>query len=47
MIEMIDLALLYKEKYNEYKNNEENNGKINPFEFYKKAEIYLGWREVS
>ena len=44
MIEMIDLALLYKEKYNGYKNNEENNGKINPFEFYKKAEIYLGWR---
>ena len=47
MIEMIDLALLYKEQYNEYRNNEENNGKINPFEFYKNAEIYLGWREVS
>ena len=47
MIEMIDLALLYKEEYNEYKNNENNNGKINPFEFYKNAEIYLGWREVS
>ena len=29
------------------KNNENNNGKINPFEFYKNAEIYLGWREVS
>lgn len=46
MIEMIDLALLYKEQYNEYRNNEENKGKLNPFEFYKNAEIYLGWREV-
>lgn len=47
MIEMIDLALLYKEQYNEYRNNEENKCKLNPFEFYKNAEIYLGWREVS
>ena len=47
MIEMIDLALLYKDENSEYKNNENNNGKINPFEFYKNAEIYLGWRDVS
>ena len=47
MIEMIDLALLYKEEYSEHKNNANSNGKINPFEFYKNAEIYLGWREVS
>ncbi len=47
MIEMIDLALLYKTEYEIFKNEEKNNGKINPYEFYKNSEIYLGWREVS
>lgn len=32
MIEMIDLALLYKEQYIDYRNNEENRSKIKPFE---------------
>ena len=46
MIEMIDLALLYKEEYSKFKDKVENIGKINPYEFYKDAEQYLGWREV-
>ena len=40
------MALLYKTEYQKFKNEEENNGKINPYEFYKNSEIYLGWREV-
>ena len=45
MIAMIDRALLYKERYNEHE--------IlfplieNPYEKFKNAEKYLGWREVS
>ena len=47
MIEMIDLALLYKEEYKTFNNNKENGNKLNPYEFYKDAEMYLGWREAS
>ena len=44
MVEMIDLALLYKEEYLIFNDNKENENKLNPYEFYKNAEIYLGWR---
>jgi hypothetical protein len=47
MVEMIDLALLYKEEYLIFNDNKENENKLNPYEFYKNAEIYLGWREAS
>lgn len=47
MIEMIDLALMYKGNYLEYKNQIDNESEINPNEFYKDAEKYLGWRDVS
>ena len=45
MIAMIDRALLYKEKYNEHKKSFPM--LMNPYEKFKNAEQYLGWREVS
>ena len=44
MIEMIDRALLYKEKYKEFE--VENKGQLNPYEIYKDAEKYSGWRVI-
>jgi hypothetical protein len=46
MLEMIELALLYKEYYILFKNNKTNIGKINPYEFYKDSDKYLGWKEL-
>ena len=47
MIEMIDTALIYKEKYNEFRENECNKNYINPYEAFKDAEKYAGWRVAS
>ena len=47
IIEMIDIALLYKEENFIFNDNKEIENKLNPYEFYKNAEIYLGWREAS
>jgi hypothetical protein len=47
MIDMIDQALIRLRFYHEFKNNPENNDKINPHEFYKDAKQYLGWRTMS
>ena len=44
MIAMIDRALMYREEYNEFEVN--NQGKLNPYEAYKDAEKYSGWREI-
>ena len=41
---MIDRALMYKEQYNEFKVKFED--QLNPYETYKDAEKYLGWREL-
>ena len=41
---MIDRALLYKEKYDEHKKSFPM--LINPYEKFKNAEQYLGWREA-
>ena len=46
MIEVIDMALVYQQNYIEFRNNENNAGLCNPYEFYKNADDYLGWREV-
>ena len=45
MIAMIDRALMYKEQYNEFK--VKFGDQLNPYEEYKDAEKYLGWRELS
>lgn len=42
---MIDRALLYKEKYDEHKKSFPT--LVNPYEKFKNAEQYLGWREAS
>ena len=44
MVAMIDRALLYKEKYVEHKNLFPL--KTNPYDKFKNAEQYLGWREL-
>ena len=44
MIAMIDRALLYKESFIEFSIKSPN--EINPFERYKSAEKYLGWRNL-
>ena len=44
MITMIDRALYYKEKFNEF--NETSPSEVNPYDVYKNAEIYCGWREL-
>lgn len=46
MIDVIDMALLYQQKYNEFHVDPDNTGHCNPYEFYKNADDYLGWREV-
>lgn len=46
MIAMIDRALLYKERYNEFNRNQTNLSKKNPYEKFKNADRYLGWREM-
>ena len=46
MIEVIDMALVYQQNYIEFNNDENNSGLCNPYEFYKNADDYLGWREV-
>ena len=45
MISMIDRASLYKKGYNEHQKLFPLI--INPYEKFKNAERYLGWREVS
>ena len=32
------------EDHEQFNDNKENENKLNPYEFYKNAEIYLGWR---
>ena len=44
MIAMIDRALLYKESFNEFSINSPN--EINPYEQYKNAEKFFGWRNL-
>lgn len=44
MIAMIDRALLYKESFIEFSIKAPND--INPFEPYKYAEKYCGWRNL-
>ena len=46
MIDVIDMVLLYQQKYNEFHVDPDNTGHCNPYEFYKNADDYLGWREV-
>jgi sulfur relay (sulfurtransferase) DsrC/TusE family protein len=46
MIDMIDQALIRLRLYHEFKNNPDNNDKINPHEFYKDTKQYLGWRSL-
>ena len=47
MLEVIDMALFYKNSYDEFLANNDNTTKSNPFEKYKDADIYLGWKEGS
>lgn len=44
MIEMIDRALYYKEKYKEF--NEKLPVQVNPYKAFRNAEKYCGWREI-
>ena len=44
MIAMIDRALLYKESFLEFAIQSPN--EINPFEKYKNAEKFSGWRNI-
>lgn len=46
MIEMIDRALLYKQRYDDFKEESLNSCDKNPYEKFKNAESYLGWREL-
>ena len=47
MLEIIDMALFYKNSYDEFLTNPNNFGKSNPYEKYKDADKYLGWKEVA
>jgi hypothetical protein len=44
MIEMIDVALGYQKKYNEWKNDPNKDQENNPYTKYHDAEKYGGWR---
>ena len=43
---MIDRALLYKERFNEFNKIETNKLEKNSYEKFKNADKYLGWREM-
>lgn len=47
MIEMIDLAMIYKIKYVEFNTESDNYRRPNPYEKFKDAEKYAGWRVAS
>jgi hypothetical protein len=47
MLEVIDMALFYKNSYEEFLANTDNTSKLNPYEKYKDADKYLGWKEVA
>ena len=47
MIEMIDTAIIYKDKYEQFRDQEYNKNVANPYEAFKDAEKYGGWRVAS